>query len=108
MPGSFIIHAWTFKSLYERSPNHKTDPTFTDTYYRVSVFELACESLHRPSIEIETRMRAAADMGRFFSAVLSKIHVKTRQRGGAWRVVRCLFIMVFGYKSQAVGLSYFV
>lgn len=58
-----------FKSLWGRSllgSNHNTAPTFNDTVYGVSVSELACESLRRPSIEIATRMRVLTDRGRLF------------------------------------------
>lgn len=58
-----------FKSLSGRSSlgsNHNTALTFNDTFYGVSVSELACESLRHPSIEITTRMRVATDRGRLF------------------------------------------
>lgn len=99
------------KSLWGRSllgSNHNSAPTFNDTFYGVSVSELACESPRRPSIEIAARMRAAADRGRFFSLVLlpllSEIRVKTSGRdGGEGEAVQYLFLTVAGCMSKAAG-----
>lgn len=46
--------------------NHNTVPIFGDIFYGVSVSELACESLRRPSIEIAARMGVAVDRGGLF------------------------------------------
>lgn len=65
----------------QQLPTHKAQhaPSFNDTFYGVSVSELACESLHGPSMKIAARMRVAADRGRFFSLA---VHVKTTSREG--------------------------
>lgn len=63
------------------------------------VSELACEPLRRPSIAVTTKMRVAADRGRFFSpshpfAFLNPCEDKQETEGSA--TVQYLFLTVAG------------
>lgn len=83
--------------------NHNTAPTFNDTFYGVSVSELACESLCPPSMEIATEMRVAADRGRFFSRQLSPLFCGDKQETEGREAVQYIFLTVVGCVSKAVG-----
>lgn len=97
-----------FKSLWGRSSNHNTVQTFNDTFCSVS--KLACESLHRPSIKIATRMRVATDRGRFFSLFfLCFLKPMWRQAGDRanWSCAVSLCCSLW-LQVSGCGVSYFV
>lgn len=104
--------------------NHNTAPTFNDTFYGVSVSELACESLRRPSIEIRWGwLQIGADSFLVLFPLLSKICVKTseRRREGElcsisfsqspaaclkrWGVIFCLWISELNTDSLTTNIT---